>query len=357
MAGFAWPGADPGTALTASALFVLDLSSVTLTGTSTALDPGAFYSSDVTKSTSTASDGGAFFSSDVSAPTTGSHTSTHCPQTALPDYLLNPNVAPPIDVVPSSISYGTLPTVAPKAAGLAFDRGTPFEMSDPTALATSLPTSLSATLIKRDIPRFSTNPGPIIVVVVIVLGVILLLYLSFKYCARTGLRKKDLEKGAYPYYEGVTRGRRRYRDKSPPVTRLDDIPISEGYGTDPVDLARAQNWQESLVGKGVYATRDRVSRGVGADNFQSTSTPGGGNNSAYNPPRFPSLMPTRKLVPKPRPTTQLPVLSYNTGCTIGPQVSPLSANDVRNDRNHTHDYIDISHPKPPKVTRAPSGWL
>jgi hypothetical protein len=424
MAGFVWPGADLGTAPMASASSVLKLSaaaptatstvsdggvffssdvsaSVTLTSTaldpgafysshipvststatdegaffssdvltsatdpavitSTALDPRVFYSSDVATSITTASDGGAFFSSVVSTSAIGSHTSTHCLPTAVHDNPLNPNVAPPIDAVPSCVDYGTLPTTVPNAAGLAVDRGPPFEISDLTALATNMPTGLSSTFTKRDIPRISTNPGPIVGAVVTALGVILLLYLSIKYCVRTSSGTKDLERGNYPYHKEVTRGRRCYRDGSPAATRPEDIPVSEGYGIDPIDLARVQNWQEGVSGKGVFVTRDRVDRAVGADDLQSILTSGGGNGRTYTSPHYPDPILTRKLVPRPRPVTQLPLLAYSAQCTDGGQVSPVSplnVNDVQNDHNRTRDYSNVSPLNSLTMHRGPSGSL
>jgi hypothetical protein len=205
--------------------------------TSTAPDSGIFYSSDVFTLTSTASDGGAFFSSDTPTSTVDSHPSNHCLPTAHLDNPLNPNVAPPIDAVPSFVDYSTPPIALPEVAGLAFDRGTPFEMPNLTSVGKDMPMGLSSVLTKRAVPRIASNPGPILGAVVIVLGIVLALFLSVKYCLRRSSGPHDLEKGNYPY----TRGRRRYRDGSPSVTRPDDIPISEGYGMDPVDLARAQN--------------------------------------------------------------------------------------------------------------------
>jgi hypothetical protein len=381
MAGFAWPGANLSTALMASASSVVNSSSAATTATSTATDGGAFFSSDVlttatdpavitstaldpgvfySSDVATASDGGAFFSSVVSTSTIGLHTSTHCFPTTVHDNPLNPNVAPPIDAVPSCVDYGILPTTVPKAAGLAFDRGTPVEMSDLTALPANMPTGLSSTFTKRDIPRISINPGPIIGTVVTALGIILLLYLSIKYCVCTSSGTRDLERGNDPYYKEVARGRRRYRDGSPAATRPEDIPISEGYGMDPINLARAQNWQEGISEKGVFITRDRVDRAVGADNFQSIPTSGGGNGRAYTSPQFPNSILTRKLVPRPRPVTQLPLLAYNAQCTDGRQVSPVSplnVNDVQNNHNRTRDYSNFSPLNSPTMHRGPSGWL
>ncbi|KAG9195206.1 hypothetical protein G6011_00326 [Alternaria panax] len=267
MAGFTWPGANAGTvspvlnspsahptvtspASDGGAFFSSEVST-SATGfvvvTSTAPDPDVFFSSDVPTSTSTASDGGAFFSSDIPISTVGSHTSAHCLPTAHLDNPLNPNVAPPIDAVPSSVDYGTLPTALPEAVGLSFDHGTPFEMPDLTAPATKMPTGLSSDFTKRDVPRIAANPDPILGVVIVILGIVLALFLLVKYCIRRSSESQDLERGDYPH----TRGRHRHRDGSPPATRPDDIPVSEGYGMDPVDLGRAQSWQEGLSEKGV----------------------------------------------------------------------------------------------------------
>ncbi|RYN87194.1 hypothetical protein AA0119_g12605 [Alternaria tenuissima] len=221
--------------------------------TSTALDSGIFYSSDVFTLTSTASDGGTFFSSNTPTSTVDSHTSAHCLPTAHLDNPLNPNVAPPIDAVPSFVDYSTPPIALAEVAGRAFDRGTPFEMPNLTSLGKDMPTGLSSVLTKRAVPRIASNPGPILGAVVIVLGIVLALFLSVKYCLRRNSGPHDLEKGDYPY----TRGRRRYRDGSPSVTRPDDIPISEGYGMDPVDLARAQNWQDGFSEKVDFHFRRR----------------------------------------------------------------------------------------------------
>jgi hypothetical protein len=323
--------------------------------TSTAPDSGIFYSSDVFTLTSTASDGGAFFSSDTPTSTVDSHPSNHCLPTAHLDNPLNPNVAPPIDAVPSFVDYSTPPIALPEVAGLAFDRGTPFEMPHLTSVGKDMPTALSSVLTKRAVPRIASNPGPILGAVVIVLGIVLALFLSVKYCLRRNSGPHDLEKGDYPY----TRGRRRYRDGSPSVTRPDDIPISEGYGMDPVDLARAQNWQDGFSEKGVHVTRDCVDRASSADNFQSISISGGGNGGAYVSPQLPSSIPTRKLVPKPRPVTQLPVPSSDLRPLdiIDQPVSPLSSDDGQIDHNRTRDYNNVSPLNSPTMRRGPFGWL
>ncbi|CAN9393298.1 unnamed protein product [Alternaria alternata] len=323
--------------------------------TSTAPDPGIFYSSDVFTLTSTASDGGVFFSSDTPTSTVDSHPSTHCLPTAHLDNPLNPNVAPPIDAVPSFVDYSTPPITLSEVAQLAFDRRTPFEMPNLMSLGKDMPTGLSSVLTKRAVPRIASNPGPILGVVVIVLGIVLALFLSVKYCLRRSSGPHDLEKGNYPY----TRGRRRYRDGSPPVTRPDDIPISEGYGMDPVDLARAQNWQDGFSEKGVHVTRDCVDRAISADNFQSIPISGGGNGGAYVSPQLPSSIPTRKLVPKPRPVTQLPVPSSDLRPLdiIDQPVSPLSSDDGQIDHNRTRDYNNVSPLNSPTMRRGPFGWL
>lgn len=323
--------------------------------TSTAPDSGIFYSSDVFTLTSTASDGGAFFSSDTPTSTVDSHPSNHCLPTAHLDNPLNPNVAPPIDAVPSFVDYSTPPIALPEVAGLAFDRGTPFEMPNLTSVGKDMPMGLSSVLTKRTVPRIASNPGPILGAVVIVLGIVLALFLSVKYCLRRSSGPHDLEKGNYPY----TRGRRRYRDGSPSVTRPDDIPISEGYGMDPVDLARAQNWQDGFSEKGVHVTRDCVDRASSADNFQSISISGGGNGGAYVSPQLPSSIPTRKLVPKPRPVTQLPVPSSDLRPLdiIDQPVSPLSSDDGQIDHNRTRDYNNVSPLNSPTMRRGPFGWL
>ncbi|CAN9346417.1 unnamed protein product [Alternaria alternata] len=323
--------------------------------TSTAPDSGIFYSSDVFTLTSTASDGGAFFFSDIPTSTVDSHPSTHCLPTAHLDNPLNPNVAPPIDAVPSFVDYSTPPIALPEVAGLAFDRGTPFEMPHLTSVGKDMPTASSSVLTKRAVPRIASNPGPILGAVVIVLGIVLALFLSVKYCLRRSSGPHDLEKGNYPY----TRGRRRYRDGSPSVTRPDDIPISEGYGMDPVDLARAQNWQDGFSEKGVHVTRDCVDRAISADNFQWIPISGGGNGGAYVSPQLPSSIPTRKLVPKPRPVTQLPVPSSDLRPIdiIDQPVSPLSSDDGQIDHNRTRDYNNVSPLNSPTMRRGPFGWL
>ncbi|RYO69452.1 hypothetical protein AA0113_g3978 [Alternaria arborescens] len=419
MVGFIWPGASPSTAPTNSASLALGSSSTTSTATSTAsdggvifspgiaapaaptstaLDSGTFYSSSISVSTSTASDGGTFFSSHILASATSptvvtstaldsgisyssdvstftstasdggtlfssntptstvdSHTSAHCLPTAHLDNPLNPNVAPPIDAVPSFVDYSTPPIALPEVAGRAFDRGIPFEMPNLTSLGKDMPTGLSSVLTKRAVPRIASNPGPILGAVVIVLGIVLALFLSVKYCLRRSSGPHDLEKGNYPY----TRGRRRYRDGSPSVTRPDDIPISEGYGMDPVDLARAQNWQDGFSEKGVHVTRDCVYRAISADNFQLIPISGGGDGGAYISPQLPGSFPTRKLVPKPRPVTQLPVPSSDLRPLdiIDQPVCPLSSDDGQIDHNRTRDYNNVSPLDSPTMRRGPFGWL
>jgi hypothetical protein len=308
--------------------------------TSTALDSGIFYSSDVFTLTSTASDGGTFFSSNTPTSTVDSHTSAHCLPTAHLDNPLNPNVAPPIDAVPSFVDYSTPPIALPEVAGRAFDRGTPFEMPNLTSLGKEMPTGLSSVLTKRAVPRIASNPGPILGAVVIVLGIVLALFLSVKYCLRRSSGPHDL-------------------DGSPSVTRPDDIPISEGYGMDPVDLARAQNWQDGFSEKGVDVTRDCVDRAISADNFQWIPISGGGNGGAYVSPQLPSSIPTRKLVPKPRPVTQLPVPSSDLRPLdiIDQPVSALSSDDGQIDHNRTRDYNNGSPLNSPTMRRGPFGWL
>jgi hypothetical protein len=244
----------------------------------------------------------------------------------------------------------------PKATGVAFDRGTPFEMSDPlNSSAADTSAGHHSAFIKRDNPRFPKNPGPIVGAIITALCVFLVLFLSMKYCIRLSYKSTDLEKGKrscrrYPYSEDVVRGRKRYRNGSPPVTRPDDIPISEGYGMDPVDLARAQNWQEGFDEKGVYVTR---SRATGADSFQSSCTHENDKASEYAP-QLPSFLPTRNLVPKPRPITQLPLL-YDAQYTDGRPVSPASANNSLPDNNRTRDYSNVSPSHPPTMHREHSG--
>ena len=144
--------------------------------TSTAPDSGIFYSSDVFTWTSTASDGGAFFSSDTPTSTVDSHPSNHCLPTAHLDNPLNPNVAPPIDAVPSFVDYSTPPIALPEVAGLAFDRGTPFEMPNLTSVGKDMPMGLSSVLTKRAVPRIASNPGPI-------LGAVESFWVSFLRCS------------------------------------------------------------------------------------------------------------------------------------------------------------------------------
>jgi hypothetical protein len=169
-----------------------------------------------------------------------------------------------------------------------------------------------------------------------------------------------MEKGKYPYYEEVARGRRRHCDGSPPVTRPDDVPISEGYGMDPIDFARAQSWQQGLTEKGVYVTRDGMNQAVGTDNSQSIPTSGSVNGITYTSPQLPSFMPTRKVVPKPRPIIRLPQLAHDAQCTNGrpvSPVSPLSADNVQDNHNRTRDYRDVSPLRSPTMPRTHSGWL
>jgi hypothetical protein len=119
---------------------------------------------------------------------------------------------------------------------------------------------------------------------------------------------------------------------------------------DPLDLARAQNWQEGFDEKGVYITR---SRATGAESFQSSGTHENDKGSEYAQP-LPSFLPTRKLVPKPRPITQLPLL-YDAQCTQGRPVSPLSGYNSLSDNNRTRDYSNVSSLHSPIMHRERSG--
>jgi hypothetical protein len=332
--------------------------------TSTALDSGMFYSSDVPASTSTASDGGALFSLDVPTTKTGCHHCTACTQTisitgdssrvshiptAASENPWNPYVIQPMDASPSYVDYGTLSTPRPKATGVPFDRGTPFEMSDPIIPVVNPSQDIHFIFTKRENARFGRNPGPVIGGVLTFFTVVLVIFLSIKYCARSCSRSKkkttDLEKGnssrRYSYYEESVRGRKRRRDGSPPVTRPDDIPISESYGMDPVELARSQNWQEGFDERGVYSTRDCVNRYTGTDNFQSTATYGNGDAGEYGV-QLPSFIPTHRVNPKSVPVTKLPGLARNPEYTAGQPVSPLDTADEQHDYDRMRDYSDVS---------------
>jgi hypothetical protein len=316
------PAKHPEPTSTASdgdAFFSSDISTVT----STAVDSGVFYSSDVPASNSTASDRGVFFSSAVSTPAATTATST---------------------ALYSGIFYPP-----PKATGVAFDRGTPFEMSDPIISVVDPSQHIHVTFARRKNARFGRDQGPVIGGVLTFFTVVLLFFLSIKYCARSCSRSKkkttDLEKGnssrRYSYYEESVRGRKRRRDGSPPVTRPDDIPISESYGMDPVDLARSQNWQEGFDERGVYSTRDCVNRYTGTDNFQSTATYGNGDAGEYGV-QLPSFIPTHRVNPKSVPVTKLPGLARNPEYTAGQPVSPLDTADEQHDYDRMRDYSDVS---------------
>jgi len=365
--------ATTSTASDGGAFFSSDVSTTAVasaTSTSTAVDPGTFYSSAVPTSTSTASDGGTFFSSDVPVSSIGCHHCTACTKTtsiagahasassflkAVSNNPWNPNVAPPIDALPSYVDYGTVSTLVPQATGVAFDRGTPFEMTDPTMPIADASSDLHSAFAKRDGPRFAKNPGHIIGVIILILGVVLVGFLAIKYCRGLIPTTHDPEQGdsrrRYPHYEKeVVRERRRRRDGSPSTTHFADIPISEGYGMDPVDLARAQNWQDGFDEKGVYTTRDHVDRRTSADNFQSVATHGTGDNAEYRL-QLPSFIPTRRSDPKSRPVTDLPTLARNPEYPAGQPVSPLSANGPPHDYNRTRDYSDVSPLHSPTMHR------
>ncbi|KAH6868614.1 hypothetical protein BKA58DRAFT_402965 [Alternaria rosae] len=359
--------ASDGGAFFSSSVSTTAIASATIT--STAVDSGIFYSLEIPTFTSTVPDGATFFSSDVPVSSIGCHQCTACTQTtsnasaytnaspfpkAVSNNPWNPYIAPPIDVSPSYVDYGTVSTLMPKATGVAFDRGTPFEMTDPTMPIANASSDLHSAFTKQDGPRFAKDPGHIIGVVILALGIVLVCFLAIKYFKSLIPTTHDLEKGnsrrRYPYYEEVVRGRRRYRDGSPQSTRHADIPISEGYGMDPVDLARAQNWQDGFDEKGAYATRDGVDRGTATDNFQSVATHGTGDNTGYQL-QLPSFIPTRSSNPKSRPVTELPALARNPEYTAGQPVSPLGANGPPHDYNRTRDYSDVSPLHSPTMHR------
>jgi hypothetical protein len=349
MVAFAWPNAAQGTAssgIMASPSTAAPTATTTGTAnppepTSTASDGGAFFSSDASTITSTAVDSGVFYSSDVAAST-----STSSYGGAFYSSAISTSAA---TTATSTALYSGIFYPPPKATGVAFDRGTPFEMSDPIISVVDPSQHIHVTFARRENARFGRDQGPIIGGVLTFFTVVLVFFLSIKYCARSCSRSKkkttDLERGdsarCYPYYEESVRGRKRRRDGSPPVTRPDDITISESYGMDPVDLARSQTWQEGFDERGVYSTQDRVNRDTSTDNFQSTATYGNGDGGEYSV-QLPSFIPTRRVNTKPVPVTKLPGLARNPEYTAGQPVSPLDTADEQHDSARMREYSDVS---------------
>ncbi|KAE8854097.1 hypothetical protein PTNB73_01591 [Pyrenophora teres f. teres] len=345
MTGFTWPsraGSSPshGTPLSSSVLVSLPAMTPTVSVNDVPL-------SSPSAAVSATSGSGTCSSSSTASPTsTGLQRTTHV------------QVTHTVMVTPT-VTAGAKPP--PVGASMAeYERGTPFSMSQPLA-ATADGFSLStAAPNQEDTAGGSLNLGPTIGGTVAVVGVIMLIFLLYKYCTRSKSKSKssDVELGQIP----STRSRERQG-----VAR--SAPMSHAYCEDPVAVANAMNWQDGEGAQRVgYAARGtgRASgkaatfdicpsalaqaqgwdRPFDADGFQVSRTYGGSTGPS-SPVWLPKHIPPRKPVPAARPIGKR---RHDTQ-HISP-VSPLTEEEARH--YGPYDYSKVSPLDSP--TGRPSGW-